>query len=55
MNKTGPLASLGRLDQIVWARVPPAVLANNPDPSSGANSAHYELALAVSLSFVSLI
>ncbi|KAF4610036.1 hypothetical protein D9613_010641 [Agrocybe pediades] len=44
-NKTGPLAVFRRFDQIVWARVAQFILPNGVDPSSGPNSAHYELAL----------
>ncbi|KAF4610035.1 hypothetical protein D9613_010642 [Agrocybe pediades] len=43
----GPLATIGRLDQIVWARVPPSTFNDNvPDPSSGSNSAHYEMGIS---------
>jgi len=48
-NRTGPLTagSLGRIDQLIWGRLPSSLL-NASDPSAGSNSAHYELALAVS-------
>ncbi|KAF4610341.1 hypothetical protein D9613_010632 [Agrocybe pediades] len=43
-NRTGPLASFGRLDQFIFGRVPPSKFKGLADPSSGPNSAHYELA-----------
>jgi len=51
-TRSGPLATIGRLDQIVWARVPPSTFTTTPDPSSGFNSAHYELGISVSSSCV---
>ena len=48
-NRTGPLVWLGRLDQIAWVRLPnnSPIFQRFADPSSGSNSAHYELALGV--------
>ncbi|KJA26264.1 GMC oxidoreductase [Hypholoma sublateritium FD-334 SS-4] len=48
-NRTGPLVWLGRLDQIAWVRLPnnSPIFQQFADPSSGSNSAHYELALGV--------
>ncbi|KAF9484384.1 pyranose dehydrogenase [Pholiota conissans] len=46
-NKTGPYVWLGRLDHIAWVRLPEdsPIFQQFDDPSSGPNSAHYELAL----------
>lgn len=48
-NRTGPLVSLGRLDHVAWVRLPSnsSIFKQFEDPSSGPDSAHYELALGV--------
>jgi hypothetical protein len=50
-NKTGPDVWLGRLDHIAWVRLSKnsSIFQQFDDPSSGPNSAHYELALGVNI------
>jgi choline dehydrogenase-like flavoprotein len=50
-NKTGPYVSFGRLDHIAWVRLPEdsPIFDEFEDPSSGPNSAHYELAISVNI------
>ncbi|KAF8183981.1 pyranose dehydrogenase [Pholiota molesta] len=54
-NKTGPDVWLGRLDHIAWVRLPEnsPIFQQFDDPSSGPNSAHYELALGGSATSIS--
>ena len=55
-NKTGPLTTPG-INQVIWLRIPndSPLLQTYPDPASGRQSPHIELAMTVSTVHLSCV